>query len=28
LCRLLVEAEWSEIARDRTLSIDGGPMWI
>jgi hypothetical protein len=24
----LVEDEWLESARDRALSIDGGPMWI
>jgi hypothetical protein len=28
LCRLSVENEWSEIAHDRALSIDGGPMWF
>jgi hypothetical protein len=26
LCRLSVEDEWLESARDRALSIDGGPM--
>jgi hypothetical protein len=28
LCRLSVEEEWLESARDRALSIDGGPMWF
>jgi hypothetical protein len=28
LCRLLVEDEWSEITRGRSLSINGGPMWF
>ena len=28
VCRLSVEDEWSKAARDRALSIDGGPMWF
>jgi hypothetical protein len=28
LCRLSVEDEWLEFARDRVLSIDGCPMWF
>jgi hypothetical protein len=28
LYSLSVEVEWLESARDRTLSIDGGPMWF
>jgi hypothetical protein len=28
MCRLSVEDEWSKTARDRVLSIDGGPMWF
>jgi hypothetical protein len=28
LCRLSVEDEWLETARDRALSTDGGPMWF
>jgi hypothetical protein len=28
LCRLSVEDEWLESARDGAPSIDGGPMWI
>jgi hypothetical protein len=28
LYSLSVEVEWLESARDRALSIDGGPMWF
>jgi hypothetical protein len=28
LCRLSVEDEWLESARDRALSIDRGPIWF
>jgi hypothetical protein len=28
LYRQTVEVEWLESARDRALSIDGGPMWF
>jgi hypothetical protein len=28
LCRVSVEDEWSETARDRALSPNGGPMWF
>jgi hypothetical protein len=27
-CKLSVEDGWLKSARDRALSIDGGPMWI
>jgi hypothetical protein len=28
LYRQTIEVEWLESARDRALSIDGGPMWF
>jgi hypothetical protein len=28
VCRLSVEDEWLESARDRALSIDEAPMWF
>jgi hypothetical protein len=28
VCRLSVKNEWSKAARDRALSINGGPMWF